>query len=177
MSDLMDCKERLYAALHDRIEQTFAIAAAAGVDADVFADADAIAAQMVSAIPIGNVYDQLAGPFYDSAGLTRWLGLTKQALSKRIATGAVIACRLGDHRRTWVFPVWQFTEDRTVFDALSDLWRILLPAADDPCMAVFWFRARNPALGEMTPIDWLTAGNDLDTVLAEAAADAALWAV
>ncbi|MCF8611696.1 hypothetical protein L5G28_16240 [Gordonia sp. HY285] len=175
MSDLMDRKEQLYAALHAQIEQKFADAAEAGVDADVFADPAAIAAKMVSALPTSNVYDQLGGPFYDTAGLTTWLGLSKQALAKRVKVGSVIACQLDDYRGTWVFPTWQFTDDRTVLAGLSDVWRILCPAADDPWMALFWLRARHPALGGAAPVDWLIAGGDLATVVAEARNDAERW--
>lgn len=176
MTNIMDRKEQLYTALHAQLDRKFAAAAAAGVDAAAFDDVDAIAAAMVAALPIGTLYDQLAGPFYDTAGLTRWLGISKQALAKRVDAGTVIACRQEDDRRTWVYPAWQFT-DRAVVAGLAEVWQILRAGATaDPWMAVFWLKASNPALGGVTPVDWLHAGGDLDTVVDEARADAARWA-
>ena len=57
MSDLMDRKRQLYAALRTQLDERFAAAEEAGVDAEVFADTDAIASAMVAALPAGNVYD------------------------------------------------------------------------------------------------------------------------
>ena len=114
MSDLMDRKRQLYAALRTQLDERFAAAEEAGVDAEVFADTDAIASAMVAALPAGNVYDQVGGPFYDTPGLVNWLAISKQALAKRVAAGTLIGCQLADARSSWVYPVWQFTPEGQV---------------------------------------------------------------
>lgn len=137
-------------------------------------DSDAIAASKVGTLPIDTRYVELAGPFYGTTGLTHWLGISKQALAKRVDAGTVIACQ-ETARGTWMYPTWQFT-GHAVIAGLADIWQILRHgAAADPWMAVFWLKAANPALSGVAPVDWLYAGGDLDIVVAEARADAARW--
>ncbi|MFD9826411.1 hypothetical protein ACFWXB_02950 [Tsukamurella tyrosinosolvens] len=149
--------------------------ATAGADHAPLEDTDSIADASGAASPIGTPYEQLAGPFYDTAGLTRWLGLSEQALAKRVATGTVIACRQEDDRRTWLYPAWQFT-DHALIPGLADVWQILREGATaDLWVAVFWLKAPHPKLGCVSPIDWLHTGRELDVVINETRADAARW--
>ena len=37
---------------------------------------------MTAALPVSHGYDQLVGPFYYTAGLTQWWGVSRQAISK-----------------------------------------------------------------------------------------------
>ncbi|WP_186626586.1 hypothetical protein [Rhodococcus sp. BP22] len=78
---------------------------------------------MTSALPTSHIYDQLVGPFYDTAGLTQWWGLSRQAIAKAAAAGTVIACQLDGGG--WVYPTWQFTESGTVHPDLLTLWSTL----------------------------------------------------
>lgn len=174
MSDLMERKQQLLAALHARLEATFDAAALNGVAADVYADTERLAAAMVAVLPTANVHDQLAGPFYDTAGIVELLGISKQAVAKRVAAGTLIGCQLADGR-TWVYPTWQFAaDDFRPIAYLYEVWKTLRDAAD-PWTAVFWLRARNERLGT-TAVDYLQNYQDPNPVLAEARADAARWA-
>lgn len=175
MSDLMDRKQQLYAALRAQLDERFAAAEEAGVDAEVFADSDAIASAMVAALPAGNVYDQVGGPFYDTLGLVEWLAISRQALAKRVAAGTLIGCQLADARASWVYPTWQFTPEGQVIAHLDEVWRVLRDGAGDRWTALLWLRARNPALGGATAADHLRAGGDPAPVLAAARTDAAQW--
>ncbi|MDV6305359.1 hypothetical protein R3P93_22575 [Rhodococcus cerastii] len=69
--------------LTDRVRATFVEARAAGVPAEVFGDVEAIATAMVAALPTSHPYDRLVGPFYDTAGLTKWLGVSHQQEYRR----------------------------------------------------------------------------------------------
>ncbi|WP_137725803.1 hypothetical protein [Prescottella subtropica] len=173
MNTLIEQERKLMDLLTRRVHQTFADARAAGVPADVFGDVEAIADAMTSALPASGVYDQLVGPFYDTAGLTRWWGVSRQAVHKAVTAGTVIACRLADGQ--WVYPIWQFTSDGTVAPHLITVWKTLRAAAD-PWTCAVWLRSPHPGLGDVTAVDWIADGRDLGTVLDLAHADAARWA-
>ncbi|MCF8589916.1 antitoxin Xre/MbcA/ParS toxin-binding domain-containing protein [Gordonia liuliyuniae] len=170
----MDRKAEIVKALRKRLDEKFA-AAATGADAEIFTDIDAIADAMIAALPTGDVYDQAGGPFYDTAGVVSILGISKQAVAKRVAAGTIIGCQLTEARRTWVYPVWQFTDDSQLIDHLDEVWTVLR-GSTDAWTAALWLRTRNQALGGATAVDYLRDGRDPGVVLAEARADAARWA-
>ncbi|RZL76975.1 MAG: hypothetical protein EOP32_26730 [Rhodococcus sp. (in: high G+C Gram-positive bacteria)] len=173
MTSLVEQEKQLMEELSRRVHRTFAAAAAAGVPTDAFADVQAIADAMSAALPTHHVYDQVVGPFYDTAGLTRWWKVSRQAVSKKVATNAVIACQLEEGH--WVYPVWQFTSSGTVDPTLMQVWRVLRAGAD-PWTCALWLRAPQDALGGKTASGWLTEGGRVDPVLTAARADVQRWA-
>ncbi|NKS54637.1 hypothetical protein GS500_17495 [Rhodococcus hoagii] len=172
-ASLIEQEHELMALLKQRVHDTFAAAAEAGVPAETFADVEAIADAMSAALPTSHVYDQIVGPFYDTAGLTRWWRVSRQAVSKKVATNTVIACRLDDGQ--WVYPTWQFTDGGAVHPALVEVWRILRAAAD-PWTAALWLCTPQDGLDGRSAADWLTGGGPIDPVRAVARADAQRWA-
>ncbi|WP_137723124.1 hypothetical protein [Prescottella subtropica] len=173
MDTLVEQERKLMDLLTRRVHQTFADARAAGVPAGVFDDVEAIVDAMISALPASGVYDQLVGPFYDTAGLTRWRGVSRQAVNKAVTAGTVIACRLDDGQ--WVYPTWQFTPEGTVAPHLITLWKTLRAAAD-PWTCAVWLRTPQPGLDGVAAVDWIADGHPVDPVLALARADAQRWA-
>ncbi|EHI41270.1 hypothetical protein OPAG_08092 [Rhodococcus opacus PD630] len=173
MTSLVEQERKLMEELSQRVHRTFAAAAAAGVPTDAFADVQAIADAMSAALPTHHVYDQVVGPFYDTAGLTRWWKVSRQAVSKKVATNAVIACRLEEGQ--WVYPVWQFTRSGTVRPDLVQVWRVLRSGAD-PWTGAMWLRAPQDALAGKSAVQWLTDNGSVDTVLTAARADVQRWA-
>lgn len=175
MTDIMDRKRELISAVEARLEALFSAAAESGVDPEVYADTDTIATAMVAAVPAHNAMDRIVGPFYDTSGLTEWLGISKQALAKRAAAGSIVACRLSDSRGTWVYPTWQFTADGTVLETLPEIWRELRDAAD-PWTAALWLCAPSDDLGGASAVDHLRSGGEPSDVLVNARAAATRWA-
>ena len=173
MNTLAEQERKLMDLLTRRVHKTFADARAAGIPADVFDDVESIADSMAAALPTSGTYDQLVGPFYDTAGLTRWRGVSRQAVNKAVAADTVIACRLADGQ--WVYPTWQFTTSGTVHPHLITLWKTLRAAAD-PWTCAVWLRSPQPALDDRSAADWITDGHPLDTALALADADVQRWA-
>lgn len=173
MATLSEQERKLMDLLTRSVHRRFADARAAGVPADVFDDIESIARSMTAALPTVGVYDQLVGPFYDTAGLTQWRGVSRQAIHKAVAAGSVIACQLEGGQ--WVYPTWQFTEAKTTHPALLALWAILRPAAD-PWTCATWLCSPQPDLGDRTAVDWVKEGRPLDPVLELARADAHQWA-
>jgi len=58
-------------------------------------DLGELAARMVAVLPSVHPYDTAIGPFYDTGGLSQWLGVSRQALADRVRRGTLLACRTG----------------------------------------------------------------------------------
>lgn len=173
MTTFSEQERKLLDLLAHSVHKTFASARAAGVPVEVFDDVESIAQSMTSALPTGHIYDQLVGPFYDTAGLTRWWGVSRQAISKAVASGSVIACRLAGGQ--WVYPTWQFTDSGTVHPHLVKLWTTLVAAAD-PWTCAVWLRSAHPELDDRSAVDWIADGHPIEAVLELARVDAERWA-
>lgn len=119
-----------------------------------------------------NPGDEIVGPFYDAADLSRWLPITKPVLDARITDNEIIACDLADG--TWVFPIWQFTDNRAVHPDLLEVWQVLRRGAD-PWTCGIWLCASFDALGGQSPVQWLIGGGNSYLVLVRARADADRW--
>jgi hypothetical protein len=59
-------------------------------------DPAAVADRLLAAVPTRHDLDLLTGPFYDTTGLIKWLGVTRQALDARANTGSLLMCPLED---------------------------------------------------------------------------------
>lgn len=66
-----------------------------------------------------HVYDEISGPFYDTPGLMRWLGITRQALHHKAARHMVLACPFADG--DLVYPAWQFLPDGATIPGLAEV--------------------------------------------------------
>ncbi|MBM4474046.1 hypothetical protein GS456_01055 [Rhodococcus hoagii] len=174
METLAEQERKLMELLTDRVRATFVKARASGVPAEVFGDVEAIATAMVAALPTSHPCDRLVGPFYDTAGLTHWLGVSRQSVNKGIDAGTTIACKLDDGQ--WVYPTWQFTSAGTVHPHLVTLWKALRAAAD-PWTCAVWLRTAQSALGDRSAVDWVTGGRPVEEPLALAHADVERWSM
>lgn len=146
-----------------------------GLEGDL--DASWVAAAMLDAIPATHPFEEL-GPFYDTAGVSRWLGVTRQALHQKVKAGQLLALTTGDGQR--VYPAWQFSPDGRPLTGLVDLLRILNPAAADPWTVAVWLT--RPLEGERSAVDVMRSlkpvgprGAEWDALIAEAREDASRW--
>ena len=155
--------------VHDRLRR----AAIAEVDPATLGDPDEIATAMVAALPLGHAFDVISGPFYDTAGLVAWLGITRQALHQRVRSRSVLACPLADGGR--VYPTWQFLDNGATIPALADVLGALADWDADEWMVALWMRAPNDDLGGLQPSEWLRQGSDPEQVIALAQAVASQW--
>jgi hypothetical protein len=149
-------------------------AAAGGAAASDLGDPDKVAERMAAVLPTPEPYDSVCGPFYDTAGLVTWLGLSRQAVHHRAKAGLVLGCKTADGRT--VYPAWQFTEEGATIPYLAEVLGVLRAGTDSPWTHALWLGAPANDLDGSTPAEWLTAGNDPARVLAAARADAARWA-
>jgi len=138
-------------------------------------DPSALAERMVASIPTRHEYDAVAGPFYDTAGLRKWLGISRQALAARVAAGSLLACPTQEGQL--VYPAWQFQPDGTTVAHLAEVIKILRPAAATPWTVATWLRTPGGENVEgADAVTWLSNGGDVTPILAEAREDAARWA-
>ena len=176
MSDLMDRKQALLDELGSLLDVRFAVAEDSGVDPAVYADTSRIARAMMAVLPSAtSVHDQTVGPFYDTAGLTTWLDVSKQALAKRVKNNTLIGCQL--ESGTWVYPTWQFTDDAVVDRRLLRVWQVLREHAN-AWTAALWMCSPNAALDDETAVAYVRGGGDdeLTAALNAARVDAERWA-
>lgn len=131
-----------------------------------------VAEAMLDAIPTEHPFAAL-GPFYNTAGLIRWRGISRQALHQKVRAHQVLSCETGDGQR--VYPAWQFTPDGRTIPGLAQVLRTLL-AATDSWTAAIWLTTASDRLGGRSAIDVLRSGYDADQVLSAAHEDATRWA-
>lgn len=141
-------------------------------------DPDWVADAMLDAIPTAHPFEQL-GPFYDTTGLARWLGISRQALHQRVKSHQLLAPVTADGQR--VYPAWQFAPDGSTLQGFSAVLRVLLSGIDEWTAAI-WLTTPSDRFDGRTAVDLLaaprTAPRDddaLDVVLAAAGEDAARW--
>lgn len=154
--------ERLAIGLHDRLR---------GVD-DQSSDPDWVADAMLDALPTAHPYLDL-GPFYDTAGLARWMKISRQAVHQKVSAHQILACATADGQK--VYPAWQFTPDGRVIPGLAAVLKVLLPAAADAWTVAIWLTTPDEDYEQKTAIEWLLTSRDNSRVLTDARADAARW--
>lgn len=138
---------------------------------------DDLAARMVAALPSVHPWDTAIGPFYDTAGLMLWLGVTRQALADRERRGTLLACRTADGHL--VYPVLQFGRNGQVRPGVVDAVGILKRAGADGWAVGAWLTTPTAAFDGDSAVDYLvvhrSSKDAVDRVKAVAAADAAAW--
>lgn len=89
----------------------------------------------------------------------RRLGISPQAVSKRIAAGGLIAVSRGRERR---LPAWQFHED----GVLSGLANVIAAYPGGPLSLTTWATRPSADLDDATPAQTLARGGGVERVLA-----------
>ena len=151
-------------ALSDRVHQRFA----SGIQPHLTrAKLDDIAERFETVLPLDSdveVNDRMVGPFYDTAGLRKWLGVTRQALSKRIGK-TLIGLRSDDG--DILYPSFQFLPDGRVMPNLMEAIAVLSVGITDPWAQAQWVNTSVPELGrgdgsKRSVVDALRAGKPSD---------------
>lgn len=110
-----------------------------------------------SAMPKHDRLDEETGPFYDTASLTKWLGVTKQALDNRVKKHTLLMCRTSDGKR--VYPAWQFDNHGDVHPGIQEVIRAFSEIGlDDGWTIARWLNLPNPDLGDQAASELLAGG-------------------
>ena len=138
---------------------------------------DDLAARMVAALPSVHPWDTAIGPFYDTAGLMLWLGVTRQALADRERRGTLLACRTADGHL--LYPSLQFGRDGQVrpgvFEAVGEFTR----RGVDGWAVALWLTTASEAFEGHSAVDFLvlhrSSAAAVQRVVEVATADAQSW--
>ena len=126
-----------------------------------------VAERAVAALPVdkpaASIPNQLVGPFYDAAGLSKWLGITRQAIHKRNGT-TLLALHTRD--RSVVYPSFQFMADGSTIPNLMSAVAQLAPVLPDPWGQAQWVTTKVSDLGDRSVADALKSGRRRDKELA-----------
>lgn len=138
---------------------------------------DELAARMVAALPTVHPWDSELGPFYDTNGLNRWLGVTRQALADRVKRGTLLACRTEDGHL--LYPVFQFDRVGQVRPGVIEAVGILTRAGADGWAIGTWLTTASVAFDGDSVVDYLVvhhgSNEAITRVTAAATADGAAW--
>jgi hypothetical protein len=133
----------------------------------VHIDPKQVAERAAALIPTPHPFAQL-GPFYPTSAVSKWLGITRQALDQRVRARKLLGCPTADGGQR-VYPVWQFTDHGRAIPHLATVLDTLHGSIDDPWSWATWLAAPVPGrLEGMTAYQWLAQGRDAETVLTEA---------
>lgn len=129
---------------------------------------DAVVDRMLASVPGANVLDDRVGPFYDTAGLKAWFGISKQALDQQARAGHVLCLLSADGFR--LYPSFQFDDRGARLPRLNEVLAGLDPEQEDPWGDAAWLNAPADELDGLTPAQALRTERTGDVVrLAEQA--------
>jgi len=124
-----------------------------------------VANRMVASLPETNDLDAAVGPFYDTAGLARWLGINKEAIASRVSSRNILGVQSSDGH--WIYPAFQFTDKGEPLPRLREVVDAINPDTTDAWGTAIWLNHSMSKLGGRTPAEALRT--DLaDTVVATA---------
>ncbi|MEE6288516.1 hypothetical protein V2J52_12700 [Georgenia sp. MJ173] len=124
-----------------------------------------LAGRISSALPHESATAEAVGPVYETADLVSWLGISRQALHKRLQRSDMLAMKTADSHT--IYPAWQFTSDGTVRPGVAEAVKALAPVMDD-WTRTLWFTGRSPDLDGKSASQWLAEGGDPAVVIASA---------
>lgn len=169
--------DALTEALRTRIAKRAAELAALGRSLDL-GDVDDLADRMLAALPTVHPLDQPLGPFYDTAGLVAWLGISRQALFDRVRRGTVLACRTADGHL--VYPSLQFGRNGAVRPGVQDAVGAFARRGVDGWSIGAWLTTPSEVFDGHSAVDYLVVHRSSPTAVARVAtaavADATQWA-
>lgn len=131
-----------------------------------------VADRMLAVVPMAHPWDEQVGPFYDTPGVVRLLGISKQAVADRVRRRTLIATITTNGRH--LYPTFQFDRARIV-PRISEVAAVFRSTPADGWAIASWFTTPAVTLNGQTPAQWLRAGNDPDPVASLADDAAARW--
>jgi len=164
-----DLLEALTVGLHERLGSV----TAAGGDPTKLGSPTELAERMLAVVPAAHPWGEQIGPFYDTAGLVRWLNVSKQALAGRGRRRRLLAVTTADGRI--LYPAQQFA-DRQLVTGLPETLAAFRRTPVDGWTIAAWLTTPSSVLDGATPLTWLRASNGPGVVLHAAQQVAARWA-
>ncbi|HEU0257020.1 MAG TPA: hypothetical protein VFQ96_04190 [Microbacteriaceae bacterium] len=126
--------------------------------------------RMLASLPQESRYNQLIGPFYDTPGLERWSGKTRQAIEKWRRARKVLSITTSTGRI--LYPSFQFGPKAELLPGLPGVIQTLTEQAPNPLTQARWLNTPTTRFNGHTAAELLRDGH-IESVLAAARADAA----
>ena len=131
------------------------------ISADEACELGAKAAEVVVA---SARWSRLVGDRIDTSEASRVLGISRQALSKRQASGSLLG--LPGHNTTW-YPTWQLDiKNESIRPEVRDIvgaFRDALGEGADPFLIASWASTtQHEDLNGSSPAEWLADGKDIE---------------
>ncbi len=109
-------------------------------------------------------WSRLVGDRIDTSEASKVLGISRQALSKRQASGSLLG--LPGHNTTW-YPTWQLNiENESIRPEVRDIigaFRDALGEGADPFLIASWASTtQHEDLNGSSPAEWLADGKDIE---------------
>lgn len=167
--ELNDVEQRLVSAVAEQVH--------GNVSADLTpADMERAVQALVAALPKNrHTSAEILGPFYDTAGLMSWLGISRQAVHQRVRDRKLIAVPTTDRPRRTLYPSWQFRHDGSVVPGVAHVLQALAPAGWSEITIAAWFMGPGEDLDGLSASQWLLTGRSVQDVVASAQRDVAAW--
>lgn len=140
---------------------------------EVLGEASAVAELMLSAVPATHAWDAQIGPFYDTPGVCRLLGISKQAVADRVRRRTILSGTSRQGRA--VYPVFQF-RGRHLVGAISEVAARFRDVPVDDWAVSAWFTTPAADLDGKTPARWLLDNGPVDPVRELAEQTVRRWA-
>lgn len=144
------------------------------VDVPAGLDPHAVAERMLAAIPGSHPFDQKLGPFYDTAGLCRWLNVSRQYVHTLINRERLLGLKTADG--DLVYPSFQFNDHGGLLPHLEDVLHVLAVGTSSRWQQALWMVTPTPDWGGANAGDLLKQGRAPEVIEA-AQRDADRWAV
>lgn len=166
-------------AVQDAVEARLRDVERRGGDVARLGDPHELAQRMAATLPVAaHPFDVELGPFYDTTGLSRWWGVSRQALADRVRRGTLLACRTADGHL--VYPAFQFARDGAVRPGIADAVAVFARGGVDGWTAAVWLTTPSPAFDGESAVDHLVvhraSPSAVRRVVQQAQADVAAWA-
>jgi hypothetical protein len=154
--------DELMTELSSRIERLVLSLTAAGHDAYTLGAPADLADHMVASIPRSDPLNLEIGPFYTTASLTRWMGVSRQYVLELVKQRRILSLTTADNHK--VYPSRQFGLRGAPMLHMADILAILDPFID-PWTEAMWLVTPSEALGDRTPIEHLAENRGHEAVL------------
>ncbi len=123
-----------------------------------------LGAKAAEAVVASARWSRLVGDRIDTSEASRVLGISRQALSKRQASGSLLG--LPGHNTTW-YPTWQLDiENESIRPEVRDIvgaFRDALGKGADPFLIASWASTtQHEDLNGSSPAEWLADGKDIE---------------
>lgn len=174
MTSVVDYEQQIVSAVAEGLHARIHDLAAAGRDPSALGNPGEVADRMLATVPSPHPWDIQVGPFYDTPGLARLLGVSKQAIADRAQRRSLISATTRQGKV--VYPTFQFA-GRHVVPAISVIAQLFHGVPVDGWAVASWFTTPAATLADATPAQWLIAGHDTEPVRVLASDIANRWSM